>query len=629
MGLTWTRLFEIYISMYIRRTTVNRHKDGKPYYTYRLVESVRTSKGVRQHTLLNLGSNFTCPRESWPDLARRIGEVISGQKQLFPPASDLEDAAQRYAALIIQSKNRADGIDGDTDYRNVDISTLEFMRPRSIGVEHVAYEALRQLQLDKKLLELGLNKHQLCTAIGTVIGRMMEPGSELSTHYWLQHHTGLGELIGYDYENMKLTRMYQTSDILLKHKKDLEVHLYERQCSIFQFEETITLYDLTNTYFEGSGKYNNLAAHGHSKEKRTDCPLVTLGLVLDSSGFPIRSSVFAGNASEPQTLAEMIKGLKGSRQTESTQQQLFKQRKPTIVMDAGIATEDNINWLKKEQYHYLVVSRKRHREFSDKEAAVVKTDKDCTVKAYKKINDKTDEVELYCHSTRREDKERAIYNRFSTRFEEALDKINAGLHKKGCVKKYDKILVSLGRLKQKYSRAAKNYRITIKKDNKTGNAVRITWELKESPNSTDSHPGVYCLRTNQHTWDEATLWRTYTMLTDLEAVFRSLKSELGLRPVFHQKTKRVSGHLFISLLAYHLIHTIRYKLKMINIHSSWYDLRKQLKGQDRITVSMKCQNGETVHIRKSTRPEPRQQFIYDALGLSHYPGRTIKKVVSA
>ncbi len=137
-------------------------------------------------------------------------------------------------------------------------------------------------------------------------------------------------------------------------------------------------------------------------------------------------------------------------------------------MDAGIATEDNINWLKKEQYHYLVVSRKHHREFSEKDAVVVRTDKDCTVKAYKKINDKTGEVELYCHSTRREDKERAIYNRFSTRFEEALDKLDSGLHKKGCVKKYDKVLVSLGRLKQKYSRAAKNYQITVKKDKKTG-----------------------------------------------------------------------------------------------------------------------------------------------------------------
>ena len=601
-----------------------------PYYTYRLVESVRTPKGVRQRTLLNLGTNFSCPRESWPDLAKRVGEIISAQKQLFPPASDLEDAAQRYAALIIQSKNRADGIDGDSttssDYRNIDINTLEFMRPRSIGIEHVAYEALRQLQLDKKLQELGLNKHQLCTAIGTVIGRMIEPGSELATHYWLQHHTGLGELLGYDYESLKLTRMYQVSDILLKHKQELEQHLYERQRSIFQFEETITLYDLTNTYFEGSGKLNDLAAHGHSKEKRTDCPLVTLGLVLDSSGFPIRSKVFAGNAGEPQTLAEMIKGLKGSP-VESREPLLFKQGKLTIVMDAGIATEDNINWLKKEQYHYLVVSRKHHREFSEKDAVVVKTDKDCTVKAYKKINDKTGEVELYCHSTRREDKERAIYNRFSTRFEEALDKLDSGLRKKGCVKKYDKVLVSLGRLKQKYSRAAKNYQITVKKDKKTGNAVRIIKNCKELLNSTDAYPGVYCLRTNQNTWDESTLWRTYTMLTDLEAVFRSLKSELGLRPVFHQKTKRVSGHLFITLLAYHLIHTIRCRLKKKDIHSSWSDLRKQLKGQNRITVSMNCQNGETVHVRKSTRPEPRQQVIYDALGLTHYPGRTIKKIV--
>ncbi len=619
--------------MFIRRTTIKRRKNGKPYYTYRLVESVRTAKGVRQHTLLNLGSHFSYPREAWPDIARRIKEIINGQGQLFSPDSDLEDAAQRYAAQIIQSKNRANEISGDNtashDYRNVDISTLEFMRPRSIGIEHVAYDALRQLQLDNKLQELGLNKPQVCAAIGTVIGRMIVPGSELATHYWLQHNTGLGELLGYDYENMKLMKMYQISDTLLKHKQELERHLYERQRSIFQFEETITLYDLTNTYFEGSGKYNSLAYRGHSKEKRTDCPLVTLALVLDSSGFPIRSKVFAGNVNEPRTLKDMIKGLNESSQTKNKKgEQLFKRKKATIVMDAGIATEENVDWLKKEQYPYLVVSRKRHREFSEKQAVVVKKDKYCTVKAYKKTNDKTDEVEFYCHSTRREDKERAIYNRFSSRFVEALDKLETGLHKKGCVKKYDKVLIRLGRLKQKYSKAAKNYRITVKKDKKTGNAVGINRERKQTPASTDSHPGVYCLRTNQNRWDEATLWRTYTMLTDLEAVFRSLKSELGLRPVFHQKTKRVSGHLFITLLAYHLIHTIRCQLKKKNIHSSWSNLRKQLNGQERLTGTMKCKNGETVHIRKSTRPEPGQQVIYDALGLSYYPGRTIKKIVS-
>ena len=179
-----------------------------------------------------------------------------------------------------------------------------------------------------------------------------------------------------------------------------------------------------------------------------------------------------------------------------------------------------------------------------------------------------------------------------------------------------------------YSKNLNRTAVTVTKDKETGNAVGITKKRKELPDSKDSYPGVYCLRTNQNTWDESTLWRTYTMLTDLEAVFRSLKSELGLRPVFHQKAKRVSGHLFITLLAYHLIHTIRCQLKTQNINSSWSDLRKQLKGQDRVTVSMRCENGETVHIRKSTRPEPRQQVIYDALGLAHYPGRTVKKIVS-
>lgn len=618
--------------MYIRRTTIKSRKTGEPYYSHRLVESVRTEKGVRQRTILNLGKNFPYQRALWPDLACRIDEIISGQMSLFKLSTELETAAQRYAALIIQSRNRADDIQNDKTgsdaYHNVNIDSLELMRPRSVGPEHVSYEALSQLQLCNKLKELGFNKHELSAAIGTIIGRMIEPGSELATHYWLQNHTGLGELIGYDYEGMSLTRMYQISDLIYKHKEEIERHLYVRQRSLFQFEETITLYDLTNTYFEGSCKYNELGVHGKSKEKRSDCPLVTLGLVLDSSGFPKRSKLFAGNASEPHTLEDMLKGLEESLETvDENQQQFFKKSKPVVILDAGIATEENVEWLRKKRYRYLVVSRKRHREFSEDKAVKVKEEKDYTVKVYKTRNEETGEVELYCHSTRREDKERAIQDRFSTRFEEALKKLDTGLHKKGCVKKYDKVIEKLGRLKQQYSKAAKNYKVVIKKDKQTDKAIQVIWERKQSTDSAESHPGVYCLRTNLDTWDESALWRTYTMLTDLEAVFRSLKSELGLRPVFHQITRRVSSHLFITLLAYHVVHTIRYRLKNKGIHSSWSDLRKQLRGQDRITVSMRCQNGEMVHVRKSTRPEPRQQIIYDALNLSHYPGRTIKNVM--
>jgi transposase len=614
--------------MYIRRTTIKSRKNGAPYYTYRLVESVRTQKGVKQRTIINLGRDFPYPREVWPDLACRIEEIITGQMNLFQLPSEIETAAQRYAALIIQSRNRADEVKDDSpDYHNIDINSLELMRPRSIGAEHVSYHAFLQLQLDRKLKEFGFNRHDIAAAIGSIIGRMIEPGSELATHFWLQNHSGLGELIGYDYEGMSLTRIYQITDLLFKHKKALEQHLYESQRFLFKFEETITLYDLTNTYFEGSCKSNKLAAHGKSKEKRSDCPLVTLGLVLDGSGFPKRSKVFAGNASEPHTLEEMIKGLEGEsneKSADENQQQLFDKGKPTIVMDAGIATEDNIKWLKGEGYRYLVVSRKRHREFFEDKAVEVKKDRDCTVKVYKVKNDETDEVELYCHSTRKEKKERAIQDRFSSRFEEALQKLDAGLNKKGCVKKYDKVVERLGRLKEKYSKAAKNYKVTIQKDKKSNQATKVIWERNQSPGSADSHPGVYCLRTNWDSWDESTLWRTYTMLTDLEAVFRSLKSELGLRPVFHQKTERVSAHLFITLLAYHLVHTIRYQLKEKEIHSSWSGLRRQLRGQDRITITMQKENGKILHIRKSTRPEPRQQVIYDALNLAHYPGRTVK-----
>ena len=618
--------------MYIRRTTIKSRKTGEPYYSHRLVESVRTEKGVRQRTILNLGKDFPYARALWSDLACRIDEIISGQMSLFKLSTELETAAQRYAALIIQSRNRADDIQNDKTgsdaYHNVNIDSLELMRPRSVGPEHVCYEVFSQLQLSRKLKELGFNKHELSAAIGTIIGRMSEPGSELATHYWLQNHSGLGELIGYDYEGMSLTRMYQISDLIYKHKEEIERHLYVRERSLFQFEETITLYDLTNTYFEGSCKFNELGAHGKSKEKRSDCPLVTLGLVLDSSGFPKRSKLFAGNASEPHTLEDMLKGLEESLETvDEKQQQLFKKSKPIVILDAGIATEGNIEWLRKKQYRYLVVSRKRHREFSEDKAVKVKEEKDYTVKVYKTRNEETGEVELYCHSTRREDKEKAIQDRFSTRFEEALKKLDKGLDKKGCMKKYDKVVEKIGRLKQKYSKAAKNYKISIKKDKETDNAIQILWEKNQTPDSADSHPGVYCLRTNLETWDESTLWRTYTMLTDLEAVFRSLKSELGLRPVFHQKTKRVSSHLFITLLAYHFVHTIRYQLKNKDIHSSWSDLRKQLRGQDRVTVSMRCQNGEMIHVRKSTKPEPRHQIIYDALNLTHYPGRAIKNIM--
>jgi transposase len=604
--------------MYIRKTTIKSGKDGSQYYSYRLVESKRTEKGVRQYTLLNLGADFTFPKEQWPELANRIESILNRQQNMFAIDSNIEQLAQSCAARIIVSRQDVAPSESD-DYREVDLDSLEMSRPRSVGAEHITLESLRFLGLDEKLKELGFNGPQTAAAIGTIIGRCCEPGSELATHTWLKERSGLGDLLDYDFSNLSLYGMYLISDQLFKNKAAIEQHVYERERSLFGLRETITLYDLTNTFFEGEGKANALSARGHSKEKRTDCPLVTLGLVLDSSGFPRRSQVYEGNVTEAKTLAEMLHSLEGGDTSTGL--------KPTVVMDAGIATDDNVAWLRKHEYPYLVVSRKRHREFAEESSVVVKKDDECTVRMQKVFDEKTQETLLYCHSSQREKKDQAIDDRITSRLDEALQKLASGLMKKRCLKKYDKVMVQIGRLRQKYSRASKQYTISVEKDDTTGNASKITWQQKAVENTTDSYPGVYCLRTSHADWDESLLWNTYTMLTDLEAVFRSLKSELGLRPIHHQITNRVAGHLFITVLAYHLVHTIRVRLKQAGIHSSWSSIRKLLSNMCRVTVSMQCKNSDTVHVRKSTRPEPKQQEIFSALGVKSYPGKTVKTTI--
>jgi len=608
--------------MYIRQTKIKSRKDGRQYHTHRLVESERTGNSVRQRTILNLGANFTLSRDKWPELATRIQQIINGERLLFEVSQEIEEMAQHYAAQIIQTHKTVEN--DQPDYREIDVDSLEMDRPRSVSVEHVGLETFNLLNLRQFLSNLGFNKSQIAAAIGIIIGRMCYPASERATYYWLQNISGLGELIDYDFDKLTMYKIYSTSDNLLKNKEEIEKYLYSEEKQLFGFQEVITLYDLTNTYFEGQAKGNTLGKYGHSKEKRSDCPLVTLAMMLDSSGFPKSSEIFEGNVKEAATLEKMIKKL----ERNGRRQEVFEPSQATVVMDAGIATEENIKWLKDNKYPYIVVSRKRHREFNEDESVIIREEKQCTIKAQKVIDVENDEVLLYCHSSQREKKEQAINDLFTVRFEEAIKQLESGLHIKGRMKGYDKVMEKIGRIRQKYSKASKLYNIEVFKDKITDNAVRINWTRKDAPNSKDELPGVYCLRTSHKDMDESTIWQIYIMLTELESVFNTLKTDLGLRPVYHQIKERVEGHLFISVLAYHLIHSIRYRLKKRGINTGWSGLKDKLTGQHRVTVSMHSRNKEIVYVRKSTRPEPRQEEIYSALGISSRPGKTIKKIVS-
>ena len=638
--------------MFIRRTQTRNRISGEPYVTYRLVHSARVGNAIKQTTLLNLGAHFDLPQAHWPALAQHIDELVNGQRSMLDTTlpEQVQAFAQRFAAQIIArtpavpspgsvagtpsapvapasaqplarlrntpsspTHGAASEVGEQARYQEVDLDSLELVDPRSVGVEHAALSAMRQCGLQDKLSELGLNRPQIAAAVGNIVARMAQPGSELATHAWLKDTSGLGELIDFDFEKMDLSRLYRASDALYKHRDALQEHLFGKACTMFGLGQTITLYDLSNTYFEGVAAGVSKAKRGHSKECRSDCPLVTLAMALDTSGFVRRVQFFPGNASEPTTLKDMLTGLHAAPGA-------------TVVMDAGIATQANLDWLREQGYHYVVASKLRERQFDPSLATEVQSAGNVTIKLQRVLDDQG-HVLLYCHSPAREEKDRAIDTAKASGLEAALTKLHASLSKPRGTQDLAIIMQRLGRLKQRYARAAQHFDITVATDPEGHRVTAITWVKRIKPGSAAAHPGVYCLRTTLVDQDNATLWRTYIMLTELESVFRSLKTDLGLRPVFHQIDRRVEGHLFISVLAYHFVHTLRLQLKGHGIHDSWSTLRQTLATQHRVTVTMQRRDARTVHVRKATRPKSRHQTLLTLLKLDPHPGRTHRVLV--
>jgi len=602
--------------MFIRQTKTRNATTGESYTTFRLVASERVGKQVRQRTLLNLGRGFTLAQDEWPLLCSRIEQVLSGQTSFLPESSALETLAQRYAARLVAGRSSAAPETGNSagEYQEVDVNSLELVRPRSVGVEHAGLAALSLLGIADILESVGMNAGQRACAMGSIVGRMTCPGSELSTWRWLKDRSAFGELVDVDFEGVPLMSLYRASDLLVRNRDTIEEALFRRINDLFALPATVTLYDLTNTYFEGEAAGNARAKRGHSKEKRSDCPLVTLGLVLDGSGFIRRSRMFEGNVSEAGTLEGMLNGLNA----------------PTgamVIMDRGIATESNIAWLIEHHYRYLVVSRERTRQFDESQATETTTASEEIIKIQRVLSDDGKEVRLYCYSEKRQEKESAMTKRFTERFELGLAKLAAGLQKPYGNKNRDRLLEKIGRLKEKSHGIGQHYTITTTSDESGTKATGLTWEKAPVDGTQLTHPGVYCLRSNETTWDEATLWQTYTMLTDLEAVFRSLKSELGLRPVFHHKEERTEGHLFITVLAYQAVQAIRNRLKAQGVNSSWTTLKETLSVQQRVTATFKQRDGRTLNIRKATVAEKELKGIYEKLGISATPGGIQKLTV--
>jgi hypothetical protein len=463
--------------MFIRESKTKNKKTGKVYIKHSLVESIRTERGPRQRVALTLG-RLSVDREHWKKLATALEAFLSGKEDLmylagFELSEEVlsEIARTRAVARTHQSRLSGKMTTGSCApapiYQEVDVMSVQCSDTRTLGPELAAHQAWKLLEFDNLLGRCGFSPREQALAATVIWGRLIQPGSDLSTWQWLRERSSLSEFVEADISRVHKDQVYQIADKLLLHKDQLEEELYEQQCTLFSGRESLFLFDLTNFYFEGRCAENELAKRGKSKEKRQQNPLVSLALLVDQDGFPVKSKVYKGNVSEPMTLKEVLSGC-GLLDSES----LFR---PTVAMDRGIVTKENIALLREYKFPFVVIERAdRRHEYADE----------------------FDQVE----------------------------------------------------------------------------------------------------------GDAESIWRTYTTLTRVEAAFRSMKTDLGTRPVYHQGGKRTEAHLFLSILAYHMLINIEHRLKAAEENIRWHTLREHLASHQRSTVIWTNKEKETWSKRVSGAP---------------------------
>jgi transposase len=632
--------------VYIRESKTTNKKTGEVYVKHQLVASVRTEKGPRNRVIMSLGT-LTAPRIDWKRLAHALECRITGQTSLLEPHdAELELLALKLVSNYGLSKalratakaaEVADGGDkapvensAGKSLVSIDLDSVRLEDTRGLGAEAVCMNAWALLGLTGILKKLKLSLTSISLIMALVFGRLISPGSERHTIAWFRKRSALGELPGVtDLKNCGNDRFYNVADELYDRKERIEDLLYLRERELFPNSAyTVYLYDLTNTYFEGHGLGNSLAARGHCKSKRYDCPLVTLGMVVNGDGMPICSQIYKGNQSEPETMEGVMRRL--SLRLHGGQIPLVK---PTVAMDRGIATIDNVKWLRENGYDYVVIRREDDSESYRKlfearrDAFELASSKhgiygdDNDVYILKEPHDDADTCRVLCYSTGKERKEKAIAEKKGDPFLEDIDNLRKSI-KKGSIKKKEKIENKLQRIVMKHGRKAANYETAaVLADGK------IT-DISTARKTAEADPlyGRYVIESTHVDMSAKEIWKLYMTLTRVESAFRSMKGTLGMRPVYHQKAERTEAHLFITVLAYHLLAVIENTLSQHGDHRTWETLRDLMSTLVRGTVAMRDERGATYNLRISGQPEAEHRDILGKLGINSLPATIVSKI---
>lgn len=572
--------------MYLRHTTHRKH--GKTHVYWRLVRSVRHGRKVVQETVAQVGELDAEGRAQARALARSITGERADQAELF-------DSDEVFDAVPVK------------------LGKVRLERSRAFGAVWLGWTLWRALQLDelcRQLMPPGREAVAWGDMVATlVIGRLCEPSSELHVAEQWYRTTALEDLLQVAAESVYDERLYRTLDRLLPHKPALEQHLVKRFGELFDLDYDLLLYDVTSTYFEGVAD-PAIARRGHSRDHRPDCVQVNIALVVTREGMPLGYEIFPGNTADVTTVEEIV----------ASMERRFGKANRVWVMDRGMVSAENIAWLNETHRRYVIGTPKAElrrwaRQLEERTDWRHIRD-DVEVKVCR--GPEGQETFLLCRSASRVDKERAMHERFSRRIEEALERLGRRIERSHRLLDRGVIERQIGRLLQRNARAAGAFSISITEDDANASGLKLSW--RHNPEWQDwarLSEGVYILRTNVHEWSDEELWRTYIQLTEAEAAFRVHKSDLAIRPIWHQKSERIEAHILVCFLGYALWKTLQQWQSRAGLGDSPRTILTELSRVSAADVVLPLADGSAreLRIRCVVRPDRSQTILLDRLGL--------------
>jgi len=576
--------------MFLRK--IQRRKNGKSHAYWALMESFRTARGPRTRVVAYLGELSAHEREGWAQLANQLSgnPLKEFQPSLFEPRPPADPVPENVT---------------------VNVAGVRVERTADFGDVWLALTLWHALGLDALLADLLPKGRETVPwaqmAAILVAARFCHPSSERQIEQAWYSGTALRELLGVASEQVYLQRLYRTLDVLLPHKDAIETHLTARLGELFDLDYELFIYDVTSTYFEGDALANPQAKRGYSRDKRSDCKQVCVALVVTTGGMPLGHEVFDGNRTDVTTVEEIVEAMEAK----------YGRAKRIWAMDRGMVNEDNLRFIRERGGHYIVGTPRSHLrryESALTEQGWSHVYEDLEVKLCPGPDG--EEAFILCRSTARAAKEQAMHERFSKRIEDGLESLGRRLARTQKPPSRAQAERQIGRLLQKNSRAAGKYKIEIDDDPDRPGHLRLAWTCNEAWSQWASlSEGVYLLRTNLVGWEPEALWKTYIQLTDVEAAFRTVKCDLGLRPIYHQVERRVHAHILVAFLAYALRKTLQTWMETSGLGRGVGTVVNELARIKCSEIVLPTASGRELQLHCITRPDKHQQTLLTHLGL--------------